>query len=471
MTRSPRVAVRPGARPRVAHVPPADSNDAQDAIDLAVGYGLVPDDWQCFVLESWLGCRADGKYSSPRCGLAVPRQNGKNGALEIRELFGMVLLAERILHTAHEVKTARKAFARLLEFFDNPRQYPELASLVREIRKTNGQEAIVLHNGGSVEFIARSKGSGRGFSVDVLVLDEAQELSEDALAALQPTISASANPQTIFTGTPPGPKAIGEVFTRVRAAGVKGEDARLCWLEWSLDPEGLDIADRDGWFLTNPAAGIRLDIETIEDEFATQDAETFARERCGVWFDLGVGGLIPLVPWGECRDVKSQIVGAVALAVDVTPERTSGVLAAGGLRKDKLIHGEVIDVLDVSALYARTVEVYHRQKAVAVVVDPASPAGSLIPSFEAAGLNVVLISGREYAQACGALYDLVISGALRHIDQASLNAAVGGATKRTIGDAWGWNRKHPSISIAPLVAVTLAAWFAREPVDPMSNIW
>lgn len=35
-----------------------------------------------------------------------------------------------------------------------------------EIRRTNGQEAIVLDNGGSVQFIARSRGSGRGFTVD-----------------------------------------------------------------------------------------------------------------------------------------------------------------------------------------------------------------------------------------------------------------------------------------------------------------
>jgi len=31
--------------------------------------------------------RRDGKWASPRCGLAVPRQNGKNGIIEMRELM------------------------------------------------------------------------------------------------------------------------------------------------------------------------------------------------------------------------------------------------------------------------------------------------------------------------------------------------------------------------------------------------
>ena len=69
----------------------------------------------------------------------------------------------------------------MLDFFDNPRTYPKLHARTTIIRKANGQEAIVLDNGGSFELVARSRGSGRGFSVDVLVLDEAQELFEEEM--------------------------------------------------------------------------------------------------------------------------------------------------------------------------------------------------------------------------------------------------------------------------------------------------
>src|SRR4051812_10054200 len=157
-------AGRPRSLPRVRLAPRSVSSDVDDAAFLSSGYGLTPDDWQEDVLDDWLGRRRDGRWAAATCGLAVPRQDGKKGIIEIRELFGMVMLGEKFLHTAHEVKTARKAFLRLAGFFENERQYPELAALVAPsgVRKTNGQEAIVLRNGGSVEFIARSKGSGRG---------------------------------------------------------------------------------------------------------------------------------------------------------------------------------------------------------------------------------------------------------------------------------------------------------------------
>lgn len=143
-------------QPRVAHGPDLGLSDGNDAVFLGSSYGLKPDPWQSLIVMSWLAVDREGKLRVGRCGLAVPRQNGKNGALEIVELFKMVAQGRKILHTAHEVKTARKAFLRLASFFENERKYPELAAMVVEIRRTNGQEAIVLNNGGSCEFVALS---------------------------------------------------------------------------------------------------------------------------------------------------------------------------------------------------------------------------------------------------------------------------------------------------------------------------
>ena len=88
----------------------------------------------------------------------MPRQNGKNGVLEMVELYKSAVQGRKILHTAHEVKTCRKAFIRLKSFFESI-DYPELKDEVSAIRSTNGQEAIILKNGGSIEFIAYSKAS------------------------------------------------------------------------------------------------------------------------------------------------------------------------------------------------------------------------------------------------------------------------------------------------------------------------
>jgi len=460
--------------PAAQHVPPAsDYADAEDAIEFASAYGLTADEWQRHVLRSWLGLLEGGQLASPRCGLAVPRQNGKNALIEIVELFKMVELGRRVLHTAHEVKTARKAFARLKYFFgdrvaDPVAAFPELNNLVREVRNTNGQEAIVLANGGQVEFIARSRSSGRGFTVDDLILDEAQELSEDALAALVPTLSASPNPQRIFTGTPPGPTAVGEVFTRVRTTGLAGKDERLCWQEWRADLEAA-VDDPSQVAKANPALGIRLLWDTIADERADMSEETFARERLGLWETQSTLQVIHPDVWTNLRDAPdparnykgSQPRDPVCFAVDITPDRQRATISLAGRRPDGLAHLEVVqNERGTGWTVLRLVELNAKWKPVGIVVDPGSPAGSLIPALQAAGIEPILTSTRDVGQACGLFYDLATTDGLRHLDDPRLNTALAAARKRPLGDsgAWAWHRKDSTTDITPLVAVTLALW-------------
>lgn len=163
--------------PSFALVPKHVQSEGGEACALAAGYDMKPDKWQRIVLEGWLATDSKLQWAASDCGCAVPRQNGKNAILEFTELYLAAILGMKILHTAHEVKTCRKHFLRMKYYFENARKFPELAELVTYIRATNGQEAIVLKNGGSIEFIARSKSSGRGFTVDVLVCDEAQEVA------------------------------------------------------------------------------------------------------------------------------------------------------------------------------------------------------------------------------------------------------------------------------------------------------
>jgi hypothetical protein len=92
-----------------------------------------------------------------------------------------------------------------------------------------------------------------------------------------------------------------------------------------------------------------------------------------------------------------------------------------------------------------------------VGVDPAGPAGSLIPALVRAKAEPKMISGRGLAQSCGRLVDLVVEGKLRHLSQPSLNAAVAGAGRRRLGDAWAWQRREGA-DICPLVAATVGLW-------------
>lgn len=458
MTSSRSVSLRGSQEPRVAVFPRARTSDADDAAFLSSSYGLTPDSWQYTVLDGWLARRGDGRWAATTAGCAVPRQNGKNGILEVVELYFMIGLGLRVLHTAHEVKTARKAFIRLCSFFENERKYPELTAMVKDIRRTNGQEAILLTNGGSVEFIARSKGSGRGYTVDALVCDEAQELTEDALEALTPTTSAapSGDPMTIFTGTPPGPAMHGEVWTRIRKGALDGTDRRIAWFEWSIVGASPDLDDRALWAATNPALGGRLNIETLEMERNRFTDAGFARERLGMWASEQTLAIIPAGKWDALKVTDTPDGEPSAFGLDMSPDRNVSI---GVCVKGDPDHVEVA-ALDKVQDTAGVVEwlVERAGSKVTVVVDQQSPAASMVPALRAAGVKVNVTSAGDMSKACGAFYDAALEGRLTHFDQEPLNHALAGARKRKIGDAggWGWDRKNLYIDISPLVAVTLA---------------
>jgi hypothetical protein len=244
----------------------------------------------------------------------------------------------------------------------------------------NGQEAIFLKNGGSVEIVARSKNSARGFTVDVLVMDEAQEMSDDDLEALMPTTSAAplGNPQWIFTGTPPGPNANGEVFTASRNEALSGKSKRLAWHEWSASRRPVDLDDRDEW-RGEPGAGHgRLQFEVIEGERPRFSDDGFARERLGMWAAPARQAVIDAESWAavatprQCRSSRCPRGRRV-------PGSDDGVGGARWPAPDGSWHVELDEQRrGVGWIVPWIVARCERNKIRAVVIDGMSPAASLV---------------------------------------------------------------------------------------------
>lgn len=92
-------------------------SEGEDAAELGGDLGMEPIEWQSLVLSDWCACDAEGRPAYVTCGLDVPRQNGKNAVIEIYEVFRLAVCGWHILHTAHRVKTAKKAFNRLVRYF------------------------------------------------------------------------------------------------------------------------------------------------------------------------------------------------------------------------------------------------------------------------------------------------------------------------------------------------------------------
>lgn len=442
--------------PRYRNVPIALTSAGSEAVELAASAGLILDPWQADVLEGALGERADGKWSAFEVGVIVPRQNGKGSILEARELAGLFLFGERlILHSAHEFKTAQEAFRRILFLVQSN---PDLDKRVQRVRTSHGEEGIELRSGQRLRFIARSTGSGRGFTGDTIILDEAYNLSGEAMAALLPTMSARPNPQLWYTSSAPLPTPVSEVLRKFCRRGRAGTSRSLAYFEWCAAKD-CDLDDPAAWADANPAMGLRIPEEFVENERSALGDE-FPRERLGIWDDSeGGGGVIDAGAWAACKNDKSGVVGAESFALAISPSRdwaSFGAAGAGGLGG---VHVELVDrrpgtqwVVDRAK---RLQETWPRS---VLAIALGSPAASFLPALEQAGVHVLEVSTADHAKASGNFYDAVVQGALRHLGQPELTIAVDGADRRFLGETWLWSMRLSTVDISPLDAVTLAKW-------------
>ena len=463
--------VPPEQRPRIYSVPPSVSSSGQEVLELGEMAGIYLDPWQQLAVLAMLGERPDGKWAAEEAAITCPRQNGKDEILIVRMLGGALLLDEPlIVSSAHAFDTNMETMMRLDQAIEHS---ADLSRRVKTVNRANGKEGIVFNTGNRVRFRARTKGGARGFSGDLVILNEAMELPEKAFGAMRPIISARPNPQIIFAGT-----AVdqwqhdnGVVFARVRRRGIEGAP-NLAYLEWSAhlgepandDPAAVDpdlAASEESWQQANPAFGHRIIARTTRNELGSMDPRTFAVERLGIgdWpsVDEEDEQTITATMWKACVDESSAPLDPVALAVDVTPDRAFASIGVAGKRADGLPHVELIERRrGTSWVKDRLVALVAKHTVSTTVIDSGSAAGSLIEGLEAAGLDITPCSMREFVQACGAFYDAADDAALRHLDQPELNAAARAGRPRNLSDSWAWNRKAGDVT--PLVAVTLALW-------------
>ena len=489
-------------RPRLLSLPAGITSTAagEDAVSLSLASGLILDDWQQFVLVHGMAETSAGRWAAFEVMLIVSRQNGKNGDLLARELAGLFVLNESlIIHTAHKFNASAEHFRKMRDLI---KANDNLMRRVKRngFRESHGSEAIELRPTPtlimgsdsqlvrkSVEsrllFLARSGGSGRSFSCDLLVWDEDMYLTETDVGAAMPTLSAMPNPQIWYVGSAGGRYSV--VKGRVRRRGIKGSPS-LFFAEWSIDPctdlcqPGCRKHDNDdphlpaSWARANPGMGIRITQEYIAREMESMapngvrpwPPDTFSMERLGVGDyppDEDTWAVITKETWDACRDMESpRPAGPIAVAADATPDQQSAAIGISGLRPDGRT---VIEIPEgdhrggMTWVVPRLAELKAKYRVCAFVIDPRSPAGSLIDEAEKAGLEIVKPTSVEVAQAFSQFLTKTGSQQIVHLGQEMLRSALAGAESRVIGDgARAWARKSTATDISPLVAVTYAAW-------------
>ena len=457
--------------PRIRVEPAREGSDGDGAALLMQAYGNTLDPWQRSVLDCWLGLDRRGVYNVTSAGLALPRQNGKNVCLEAREFYGLVVGGERILHTAHQVRTSKKSFRRLAAMFTDKR-HPEVMRIVKTIRYTNGEECIELDNGGSIEFSARSRQAARGFDgISLVVYDEAQELTDDQVEAIMATLSASAtgNRQIIYTGTPPYPGCPGDVFRRRRRVCLEDPGPHDCWHEWSVEAqsaEDIRVEEPALWYQTNPALGLRLSEEFTAEEMRSMSRDGFARERLGWWAPVvserdakAIGAKAFLA----CMSEEMKPEGKTAYGVKFSADGSEVCLCGAVCPKDGPARISMIERKRTGEGIRWLAEWLNQRsgKACCVVIDGKNGVDVLVDKIKDTWKfkNSVIRAGVKDVVAAASLLTNEINEktVTWYARQEELRDSALGATRRAVGGGWAFGGDDST----PIEAAALALWGCR----------
>ncbi|MSZ75513.1 MAG: hypothetical protein F2667_00230 [Actinobacteria bacterium] len=453
-----------------------------EAIELCARIGLELDDWQkqflidgCAVVDGYnaAGQPAE-RWAAEDVGVELSRQNGKSVVFEARVLAGLFLFGEElIVYSAHEGDTAKNAFERLEGLIrSDPVLFEQVVNDGRTsgFRRTNGQLSITLWSGQIVKFRTRTAGGGRGLTGDCVILDESQEITDDHIAALGPTLSARPNPQLWWGGNAGNRKSIVQGRMVRRAERL---EPQLVYYRWASSDED-DPTSPLTWARVNPALGRRMTLSYMRSEMGRMSADKFGHEHLGIGDyprDEGEDWAIPRLRWEKAADKTSQVPGKVVFSIETKWDRMRTSICIAGYRPDGAKHIECIynapgtmwAVEEMKRLVAK-------HPNLGVVIDPRSPANNLVPLLTDAGLAVHLLTTDEATRAFGNMYDALVPVAalnaapgaplppptMFHRGGSVMTSALADATVRQVAGAITW-RRNVVADVSPILGACWAA--------------
>lgn len=452
--------------PRLLLMPPEVSNAGDDAIALYEAVGRRLDGWQQQAVRAGLGETADLQWAAFEVCVICQRQNGKGAVTECVELAALFLFGMRVvIHSAHKLETSLKAFRSMAELINSS---PDLK---RRCKPINPSDTVIeTLSGQRLEFRTRSGSGGRGLTGDLVVLDEALELSPELLAALAPVLLARPFAQLWYTSTVPR-------FGDAHLCGVRdralARDQRLAYIEWGADTDAA-LDDEVQLRRANPAlTSGRITLERLGAMRKILGDELFRTECMGIWPVALPGAMLDAAAWARMADTTSRRGLQCAVGVDVSPLRDWTTIGLYSVRDDDLEHVQLLDYREgVDWVPDRIAEVDRLLQPLGYGLDDKNGARALLAALAERGIVVaedrsapergqIMVFGvHEAADSVAGFVDAFRAGRLRHIEQEPLTAAIVNVQPRPIGDSGliGWGRRRSNVNIGPVVTVAEARY-------------
>jgi hypothetical protein len=430
--------------------------------------GIEFDDWQHGVGQVILAKRASGELAVAvdGVGMSLPRQVGKTYLLAA-VMFALCIDQPGLLviWSAHHSRTHAETFLAMQGFAERSKVKP----YVDFVHTGSGTEEIKLHNGSRILFGARERGFGRGIpGVDALIFDEAQILSDRAMANMVATMNTSKFGLQLYIGTPPRPEDTSEVFRRMRTSAIENDLPDGAWIEFGADP-GSDPLDRKQWAKANPSYPRRTGATAfmrLKRKLAPAD---YLREAMGIW-DEDISTGIP--NWEEtAKDVHPA--GAPVFFVTMAKQMASATIAAAAMHEG-VPHVELAEHLPgTSWLAGRIADLRAKYPNARFAAFGAGPAKAWVPTLADAGIELDLFNGSVAASAYAHVKKLAETKAFTHSPDDLVAESLAGCSWKEAdggGNTLDWRKSVGDAS--PFAAVAGALWLleTQPSYDLLSSV-
>lgn len=466
--------LRGHAKPRVAPPVPARS-DVKGFRAAATEMGITLMAWQEEAARYITAVGPGKRHLYREVCLLVARQQGKTTLMKphiVRELRG----GKKIMHIAQNRELPRQMFGVIADAIAQADEslLPRRRGRIIWPRYGSGQEEIVLNNGAAYRIAAANRGGARGHANDLVIIDELREMeSFDVMAAAEPTLAMSEDPQIIYLSNAGYDRSVVLNSVRDRA----GKDEALAFLEWSAAPDRT-VDDRDGWAEANPALGWYPQVlRSLESDYRkavlSGNLALFETERLCRWVATMRERLVDEYAWSLCcSDTPLPDPRRPFMAVSMSPDGSRASAAIAWQQEDdtmalRLVFDVTGSPINTDALGKDLRETAVRLGVAVVGFDPLTDA-ALAKFFK----KPEPISGIKFANATARFVTVVAARRLAWHDAAQVTDDLTWTARKPHDESGSYQavRANDERPITAALASIRAVWLASGPKPTVPKV-
>jgi phage terminase large subunit-like protein len=414
---------------------------------------------------------SDEKFIRRTGLLLVARQSGKSHLGRVMCLAHLFLFkSPRVLIASSNRAMALVSFREMAYMIES---HDFLNCQVKAIRYANGTESIELlpeFGGGRLDVVAATRDGSRGRTSHFTWGDELREWSDEAFTAITPTTRAT-DGQTFWTSN------AGDAFSlplnNLVDRSKENPPKTFGYYEYSA-PNMLKIdtnskAFWEGVAMANPALGITVSREAIEESLSTSTHDAIMTELLCLW----VSSLQSPFPPGsleECGDNDLVMTpGAYTVfGFDVSPSKRMATLCAGQILPDgrigvgilhKWSNDIAVNDLEIAAGIKGYADIWRPRQ---IMFDKYATQ-SIADRLANAGQVVEDCSSQNFYQACGDLLDAIVSKRMVHNGQRDFLEQFDNVAAKVSDSAWRIVKRRSAGDISAPISIAMIIWKLTKP--------